>query len=162
EDDFVFTLDPVLGDFMLQSRRLTHPAESRIYSANEAYSRHWHAPARRWLDACKEEGGRTARYIGTLAADFHRNLLKGGIFAYPADTLDPARPNGKLRLLYEAAPLAFLAEKAGGGATDGARPILEIVPTSLHQRTPLFIGNRGDVETVTRLHQAEGPASAGR
>jgi fructose-1,6-bisphosphatase I len=82
------------------------------------------------------------RYIGSLVADFHRNLLGGGIFYYPADSRDPKMPSGKLRLLYEAAPLAFLAKHAGGTASDGTRPILDIQPTGLHQRTPLFIGTK--------------------
>jgi fructose-1,6-bisphosphatase I len=90
------------------------------------------------------------RYIGSLVADFHRNLLGGGIFYYPADTRDPEKPHGKLRLLYEAAPLAFLAEQAGGAASDGVKPILSLQPSELHQRTPLFIGNR---ELVTLLEE---------
>jgi fructose-1,6-bisphosphatase I len=86
------------------------------------------------------------RYVGTLVSDFHRNLLAGGIFYYPADAKDPGTPGGKLRLLYEAAPLAFLAEQAGGAASDGRRPIMDIRPASLHERTPLFIGSRALVE----------------
>jgi fructose-1,6-bisphosphatase I len=86
------------------------------------------------------------RYIGSLMADFHRNLLSGGVFYYPADAKDPSQPHGKLRLLYEAIPLAFLAEHAGGYASDGRQPILDIQPTGLHERTPLFIGNRDLVE----------------
>ncbi len=86
------------------------------------------------------------RYIGSLVGDFHRNLLAGGVFYYPADTKDPSKPSGKLRLLYEAAPLAFLAEQAGGYASDGKQRILDIMPTHLHQRTPLYIGNRSLVE----------------
>jgi fructose-1,6-bisphosphatase I len=81
------------------------------------------------------------RYIGSLVSDFHRNLLGGGVFYYPADTRDPTKPHGKLRLLYEAAPLSFLAEQAGGAASDGTQPILDIQAEALHQRTPLFIGN---------------------
>ena len=88
----------------------------------------------------------SARYIGSFAADVHRNLLEGGVFYYPADTKDPDLPNGKLRLLYEAAPMAFLAEQAGGAASDGTQRILDIEPQTLHQRTPLFIGSRGLVE----------------
>jgi fructose-1,6-bisphosphatase I len=88
----------------------------------------------------------SARYIGSLVADFHRNLLAGGVFAYPADRRDPAKPHGKLRLLYEAIPLAFLAEQAGGFGSDGVQNILDIVPQTLHQRTPFFVGNRGLVE----------------
>ncbi|MEJ2238651.1 MAG: hypothetical protein P8X82_10170, partial [Gemmatimonadales bacterium] len=90
---------------------------------------------------------KNARYIGSLVADFHRNLLLGGVFMYPADA---RTPHGKLRLLYEAAPLAMIAEQAGGAATDGRQPILDIVPTDLHQRTPLLIGSRDDVAFVER------------
>jgi fructose-1,6-bisphosphatase I len=86
------------------------------------------------------------RYVGSLVADFHRNLLAGGVFYYPADSKDPTKPHGKLRLLYECAPLAFIAHQAGGYASDGQQPILDIEPTDLHQRTPLFIGNRELVE----------------
>jgi hypothetical protein len=91
------------------------------------------------------------RYVGSLVADFHRNLLAGGVFYYPADSQDPKKPHGKLRLLYEAAPLAFLAEQAGGCASDGVQNILDIVPDSLHQRTPLFIGNRDLVESAEQF-----------
>lgn len=91
------------------------------------------------------------RYIGSLVADFHRNLLSGGVFYYPADSKDPKKPGGKLRLVYEAAPLAFLVEQAGGYASDGARPILDIEPQKLHQRVPMFIGNRMLVEKAEAL-----------
>jgi fructose-1,6-bisphosphatase I len=84
--------------------------------------------------------------VGTLVGDFHRNLLAGGVFYYPADSKDPSKPHGKLRLLYEAAPLAFIAEQAGGYASDGTGPILDLQPSALHQRTPLYIGNRDLVE----------------
>jgi fructose-1,6-bisphosphatase I len=97
------------------------------------------------------------RYIGSLVADFHRNLLGGGIFYYPADARDPKKPHGKLRLLYEAAPLAFLAEHAGGAASDGAQPILDIQPTELHQRTPLFIGDERLVRTAEAFIRGEMP-----
>ena len=92
-----------------------------------------------------------ARYIGSLVADVHRGLLRGGVFAYPADLRDPKRPRAKLRLLYEAAPLAWIVEQAGGAASDGTRRILELHPTALHERTALFIGNRDEVERAGRF-----------
>jgi fructose-1,6-bisphosphatase I len=96
------------------------------------------------------------RYVGSLVADFHRNLLAGGVFYYPADSRDPDKPHGKLRLLYECAPLAFIAEQAGGYASDGQRPVLDIQPSGLHQRIPLFIGNRELVEEAERYIQRYG------
>ena len=100
------------------------------------------------------------RYIGSLVADFHRNLLTGGVFYYPADTKDPKKPGGKLRLLYEAAPLAFLAEQAGGYASDGTQAILDMQPTQLHQRVPLFIGNRPLVEKAEEFIRQKDLAAA--
>ena len=143
-----FTLDPGPGEFLLSHESITIPEKARIYSVNESNTPRWSESMRRWLDDLKSPGpGRayTARYIGSLVADFHRNLLRGGIFAYPGDSKNP---DGKLRLLYEASPLAFLADRAGGAASDGTRPILDIAPTDLHQRTPLFIGNRDEVERL--------------
>lgn len=144
-----FTLDPSLGEFLLSHESLTMPPTLKIYSVNESNAGLWPEAVRTWLDDLKARSGTartcTARYIGSLVADFHRNLLRGGIFAYPADSNSP---QGKLRVLYEAAPLAFLMEQAGGAASDGRRRILDIEPVDLHQRTPLFIGNRAEVERV--------------
>ena len=153
-----FTLDPSLGEFLLHDEAMTMPEPARIYSINEANAPYWSEPVLRWLDSLKTEGRDvyTARYIGSLVADFHRNLLRGGIFAYTPDTKDPGKPQGKLRLLYEAIPLAFLAEGAGGAASDGTGRILEIQPQSLHQRTPLYIGNRDEVEKVELFHRQFG------
>ncbi len=152
-----FTLDPSLGEFLLSHASISIPPQSKIYSINEANAPHWPRAVRRWIDDLKSPSasGRsyTARYIGSLVADFHRNLLRGGVFAYPGDRQNP---HGKLRLLYEAAPLAFLVEQAGGGASDGTHRILDVLPTDLHQRTPLFIGNRDEVERVEQL-LAEAP-----
>ncbi|MFN2126163.1 MAG: hypothetical protein ACK2UP_21930 [Candidatus Promineifilaceae bacterium] len=107
----------------------------------------------RWLQGQEgDDPHLSSRYIGSLVADFHRNLLRGGVFCYPAEL---KRPNGKLRLLYEAAPLAFLIEQAGGYASDGNQSILEIVPDSIHQRTPLFIGNRYLVERIEHFKREE-------
>lgn len=146
-----FTLDPGLGEFLLTGEGLRIPARAKIYSINDANAPWWPEAVRRWVADMRHGAGKgryTARYIGSLVADFHRNLIRGGVFAYPADTRDPALPGGKLRLLYEAAPLAFLAGQAGGLASDGHSDILDIVPESLHQRTPLFIGNRAEVEAA--------------
>ena len=145
-----FTLDPSVGEFFLSHPNLRLPERGAIYSINEGNEARWDARVRdwvKWLKTPDKANGRpySSRYIGTLVADFHRTLLKGGVFAYPADNKNP---NGKLRLLYEASPLAFVAKAAGGAASDGQRPILDIVPTELHQRVPLYIGSRLDVEEV--------------
>jgi len=144
-----FTLDPGVGEFLLSHPDIQMPERGKIYSINEGYSRWWKAHTREYVEHLKTEGeGRpySGRYIGSLVADFHRNLLYGGIFLYPEDRRDPERPTGKLRLLYEAAPLAFVAEAAGGRASTGFQQILDIVPERLHQRVPLVLGSRLDVE----------------
>jgi fructose-1,6-bisphosphatase I len=148
-----FTLDPGLGEFLLSHENIRLPTPARYYSLNHAHDDFWTAGMRRYaryLQGKDSEfpGGLSMRYTGSLVADFHRNLLAGGIFCYPADTI---YPQGKMFLTYEANPLAFLAEQAGGMATDGHRPILDIKPTALHQRTPLFIGNRELVERLERF-----------
>jgi len=148
----MFTLDPTIGEFRLHEHGIRTPAVGRFYSINESYYQRWSDGYRRVVQTFKgvddPERRKNARYIGSLVADFHRNLLAGGVFMYPADTKSP---QGKLRLLYEAAPLAFIAEHAGGAATDGANRILDIEPTELHQRTPLLIGSRDDVAFVERM-----------
>jgi fructose-1,6-bisphosphatase I len=146
---FGFTLDPAIGAYLLSHERITMPARGSIYSVNEANSDSFPEPYQRFLAHLRSgQAGRTysSRYIGSLVADFHRTLLKGGVFLYP-----PTRhhPQGKLRLLYEANPIAFLAEQAGGKATEGTRNILDIPPTSLHQRTPLVVGSREEVELLS-------------
>jgi len=151
-----FTLDPSLGEFLLSHENITTPFQSKIYSVNEAYEPKWSPEVRdvvRQLkygrdttttrsDAPEVGSGMTARYIGSLVADFHRNLLKGGVYLYPP-TL--SHPQGKLRLMCEAAPLAYIVENAGGYASDGQKNILDITPQSLHERVPLYIGSRDDV-----------------
>ncbi len=140
-----FTLDPSLGEFLLSHPSIQIPEPPKYYSANHAYHKYRSEGIRRftrWLQGMDEEDEReplSERYIGALVADFHRNLLEGGVFYYPSDS---RYPEGKLRLIYEANPLAFIAEQAGGRASDGQRRILDIKPEDLHQRTPLFIGNR--------------------
>ncbi len=144
-----FTLDPGVGEFLLSHPDICISARPKYYSANQGYEQDWSTGVirfTRWLQGTDQEipsKPLSSRYIGSLVADFHRNLLEGGIFYYPAGT---RRPGGKLRLVYEAIPLAFIAEQAGGYASDGRRNILDIQPESLHQRTPLFIGNRELVE----------------
>ncbi|MBD3250055.1 MAG: class 1 fructose-bisphosphatase [Candidatus Pacebacteria bacterium] len=148
-----FTLDPSIGEFILSHPDLKLPEASTIYSINESYAPKWDQAFSDHVASYKSQKNslgktRTARYIGSLVADFHRNLLKGGIFLYPADK---KHPRGKLRLLYEGIPFAYLIEQAGGAASDGQRPVLEIEPTELHQRIPLFVGNKEDVEKVNQL-----------
>jgi fructose-1,6-bisphosphatase I len=144
-----FTLDPGIGEFMLSHEDIKTPFSAGIYSVNEGNEPLWDDTMRdivRQLkfgrDGADNDMGMTSRYIGSLVADFHRNLLYGGVFLYPATT---ERDDGKLRLLYEAAPLAMLVECAGGYASDGTGPIIDIVPNELHQRVPLFIGCRDTV-----------------
>lgn len=148
-----FTLDPSIGEFLLSHPDIRIPAPgARTYSVNEAYYSRWSAGQQRLVDSMKglgsEPGGFSSRYIGSLVADFHRTLLKGGVFMYPADQQNAA---GKLRLLYEAAPMAFLAEQAGGAATNGADRILDLTPGDLHQRTPLYVGETELVDRAARF-----------
>ena len=147
-----FTLDPRIGEFLLSHREFKTPSMGAFYSINESYFDKWSEGYREVVREFKGRKGpsqwnKNARYIGSLVADFHRNLLKGGVFMYPGDTKNP---RGKLRLLYECAPLAFIAEAAGGAASDGRTSILDIEPTQLHQRVPLLIGSKDDVGFVQR------------
>jgi fructose-1,6-bisphosphatase I len=151
-----FTLDQTVGEFLLTHPDIRIPEKPRFYSVNQGYERYWAREIQEFTH-CVQTKNLSLRYIGSLVADFHRNLVGGGIFYYPADTRDPKKPHGKLRVLYEAAPLAFLAEQAGGAASDGIQPILDILPESLHQRTPLFIGNRDLVELAEAYVRGEMP-----
>lgn len=147
-----FTLDPTVGEFLLSHPNIRIPAKPQYYSVNQGYEKYWtEGVARyvRWLQGREGDGeglSLSLRYIGSLVADFHRTLLSGGVFLYPADRKSASRPFGKLRLCYEAAPMAFLAEQAGGYASDGVNPILNIQPNELHQRVPFFAGNREMVD----------------
>jgi fructose-1,6-bisphosphatase I len=146
-----FTLFPSVGEFLLSHENIRIPERGKIYSVNESNYVYWDDKTRglvEYFKAKDKETGRpyTSRYVGSLVADFHRNLLKGGIFMYPADLKDPKKPVGKLRLMVEANPLAMVVEEAGGYASDGHGPILEIQPNELHQRVPLYIGSKKDVE----------------
>lgn len=143
-----FTLDPSIGTFCLSHPDIKIPEDGKIYSMNEGNINQCDESVKKYIRWCQEEDKPTnrpysGRYIGSLVADFHRNLLKGGIYIYPGTTKSP---EGKLRLLYEANPLAFICEQAGGIATDGKKRIMEIQPTKLHQRVPLFIGSKKMVE----------------
>ena len=146
-----FTLDPTVGEFILSHENIRTPEKGKIFSVNEGNYRYWDEGVRNYIDFLKDPsaGHRqsyTSRYIGSLVADFHRNLLYGGIFLYPADRKDPHKPHGKLRLMCEANPMAFIIEHAGGMATTGTQRIMDIEPTELHQRVPLIIGSREDVQ----------------
>jgi len=143
-----FTFEPSIGEFLLSHPNIRTPSRGRIYSVNEGNYAKWSDGMKRYVDWLKQEDKATARpysgrYVGSLVADFHRNLLYGGIYLYPGDGKNP---NGKLRLLYECAPLAFIAEQAGGSASNGDRRIVDIAPESLHQRSPLFLGSPEDVK----------------
>jgi fructose-1,6-bisphosphatase I len=151
-----FTLDQTVGEFLLSHPDIQIPQKAKFYSVNQGYERYWAREIQEYTNDLQSQN-LSLRYIGSLVADFHRNLLGGGIFYYPADTRDPKKPGGKLRLLYEAAPLAFLAKHAGGTASDGTRPILDLKPTSLHQRTPLFIGNADLVRLAEEYIRGEKP-----
>ncbi len=140
-----FTYESSLGEYFLSHPDLKMPTDGNIFSINEGQSRSFAPAVTRYLNYCKENGY-TARYIGSLVADFHRNMLKGGIYIYPATGKDK---NGKLRLMYECNALAFIAEQAGGLATDGKNRIMDIEPTALHQRVPFYVGSRKMVEKAT-------------
>jgi fructose-1,6-bisphosphatase I len=153
-----FTLDPSIGEFLLSHPNIRIPTPpQRIYSVNEGNYGRWSEGQKRLVDHLKGidgTGGKpfSSRYIGSLVADLHRTLLYGGIFMYPGDAKNP---NGKLRLLYEASPLAFICEQAGGRASDGERDILDIPPTTLHQRVPLFIGSTEFVDQAEQYLSAD-------
>ncbi len=151
-----FTLDPSVGIFCLSHPDMRFPETANIYSINEGNYIHFPQGVKRYIKHCQEDDPGTyrpytSRYIGSLVADFHRNLIKGGIFLYPGTTKNP---KGKLRLLYECKPMAFIAEQAGGKASDGYRRILEIQPDSLHQRAPFYTGPKWMVEKVEEFMKA--------
>ncbi len=153
-----FTLDREMGSWVMTQRDIQIPAETAEYAINASNSRHWFPPVKHYVSEL--EAGKTGprgknfnmRWIASMVADVHRILNRGGIFMYPADARDPDKP-GKLRLMYEANPMAFIVEQAGGAATDGRQRILDIQPTELHQRVAVFLGSSDEVERVTRYHQ---------
>jgi fructose-1,6-bisphosphatase I len=145
----MFTLDPSVGEFLLSKANVRIPDRGKYYSVNEGNQKYWEPAVRSYVEFLKSpDEGRapySTRYIGSLVADFHRTLCYGGIFAYPADFKDPEKPKGKLRLLYEASPLAMIVEEAGGSASTGRERILDVTPAEIHQRVPLFIGSESEV-----------------
>ena len=151
-----FTLDPSLGEFLLSHPNIRTPDVGRYLSVNDSYNSQWEAPVQNLMQYYRGQDGKrqpmSTRYVGSLVADFHRNLLGGGLFAYPANRKNK---RGKLRLLYEANPLAFIVEQAGGAATDGTQRVLDVQPTELHQRTPLFIGSKNDVDAARAMLSEE-------
>jgi fructose-1,6-bisphosphatase I len=154
-----FTLNPAIGVYYLSHPNMQYPKKGKIYSINEGYYQHFPQGVKDYLKYCQEETEDrpyTSRYIGSLVSDFHRNMIKGGIYIYPTSS---KAPQGKLRLLYECNPMAFLAEQAGGEAIDGYRRIMEIKPTELHQRVPIFVGSRDMVNKAKEL-MAKYPADA--
>jgi len=154
-----FTLDRDTGSFLLTRATLRIPVQTREFAINMSNLRHWEAPERRYIDECLAgtDGVRgkdyNMRWVASMVSDVHRIMQRGGIFLYPRDRREPDKA-GKLRLMYEANPMAFLVEQAGGAATDGHRRILDIVPASLHQRIAVFLGSRDEVDYVTGLHTA--------
>jgi len=145
-----FTLDPSLGEFILSHENLKIPPSGKLYSVNEGNFGQWEPATQACIQYFREVGGYSSRYSGALVADLHRILFQGGVFLYPGTR---QKPQGKLRLLYEAAPLAFLIEQAGGKASTGTQAIMEVVPDKLHCRTPLVIGSQEDVSLVESFIQ---------
>lgn len=154
-----FTLDPAFGEFLLSHPNIQTPKTANIYSLNEGNYKYWHKGLKKYIKYVQDADDRrgkpySARYIGSMVADIHRNLLYGGIFIYPADRRSP---NGKLRLLYECNPMAFIVEQAGGRAINGKQRILDIKPKALHQRVPIYIGSKNAVDMVEKfLHEEDG------
>jgi fructose-1,6-bisphosphatase I len=152
-----FTLDREQGSWVLTQSNIQIPASTKEFAINMSNKRHWHPPVQRYIDEmlAGKTGARgkdfNMRWIASMVADVHRILNRGGIFMYPADMRDPSQP-GKLRLMYEANPMAMIVEQAGGAATDGKGRIMDIQPTKLHQRVPVFLGSKEEVEIVTRYH----------
>jgi len=152
-----FTLDPEIGAYLLTHPNLTIPADTQEFAVNTSNQRFWEPPVKRYVEECI--AGKTGvrgkdfnmRWIASMVAEVHRILMRGGLFMYPRDTKDPAKA-GRLRLLYEASPIAWLVEQAGGAASTGRGRILEVVPTELHQRVPVILGSRNEVERLARYH----------
>jgi fructose-1,6-bisphosphatase I len=153
-----FTLDREMGTFVLTQSNMRIPEDTSEFAINMSNQRHWEGPVKRYIDEllAGKSGPRgkdyNMRWVGSMVADVHRIICRGGIFMYPRDTKDPNKP-GKLRLMYEANPMAFIIEQAGGAATTGRERIMTIAPTALHQRVPVILGSRNEVERVTGYHQ---------
>ncbi|AQV93301.1 MULTISPECIES: class 1 fructose-bisphosphatase [Cupriavidus] len=160
----MFTLDREAGSFVLTHSNVTIPEDTKEFAINMSNMRHWAPPVRRYIDECLagEEGPRgknfNMRWVASMVADVHRILTRGGVFMYPWDKREPEKP-GKLRLMYEANPMAMLVEQAGGAATNGHQRIMDVQPEKLHQRVSVILGSKNEVERVTRYHlEAEGKA----
>jgi fructose-1,6-bisphosphatase len=152
-----FTLDPEIGAYLLTHPNLQIPADTQEFAVNTSNQRFWEPPVKRYVEECiaGKSGVRgkdfNMRWIASMVAEVHRILMRGGLFMYPRDTKDPGKP-GRLRLLYEASPIGWLVEQAGGAASTGRGRILEVVPTELHQRVPVILGSRNEVERLARYH----------
>ena len=154
---YMFTLDDSIGEFILSKANLEIPETSSIYSFNEANFDKWDAPVRETIQKWRNGNGKTgqtftSRYVGSMVGDVHRTLLYGGVFGYPADTKNV---NGKLRLLYEGAPMSFIMEQAGGLSTTGKERVMEIIPEIVHQRVPVIMGSKQDVEEIIEAYSKE-------
>ncbi|XP_042459109.1 fructose-1,6-bisphosphatase, cytosolic-like isoform X1 [Zingiber officinale] len=151
-----FTLDPSLGEFILTHPYIKIPKKGKIYSVNEGNAKNWDRPTTKYVEKCKfpDDGSspKSLRYVGSMVADVHRTLLYGGIFLYPSDKKSP---DGKLRVLYEVFPMSFLMEQAGGQSFTGKQRALDLVPTKIHERSPIFLGSYDDVEEIKALYAAE-------
>ncbi|MDP3412130.1 MAG: class 1 fructose-bisphosphatase, partial [Polaromonas sp.] len=160
-----FTLNPDLGEFVLTHKNIQVPADTQEFAINSSNSRFWEQPVTRYVNECL--AGKTGprgkdfnmRWIASMVAEAHRILMRGGVFLYPRDTKDPNKP-GRLRLLYEANPIGFVMEQAGGRCTTGRQPMLGVQPTSLHQRIGLIFGSKNEVELIERYHSEPGPSAA--
>ena len=152
-----FTLDPVSGEFVLTNPNMKLPQKGTIYSVNEGNALSWHEPTRKYVASKKEGKPYSLRYVGSMVADVHRTLIVGGMFMYPADKNSP---NGKLRLLYECNPMAYIMERAGGLAWTGRERILDILPKAIHQRVPIYLGSKQNVEELLTFYKAADEAAA--
>jgi fructose-1,6-bisphosphatase I/sedoheptulose-1,7-bisphosphatase len=160
-----FTLDPNLGEFVLSHAEIRVPQETQEFAINSSNARFWEPPVKRYVDECL--AGKTGprardfnmRWIASMVAEAHRILMRGGVFLYPRDTKDPARP-GRLRLLYEANPIGYIIEQAGGRASTGRQPILDVKPSALHQRIGVVFGSKAEVERIERYHREPAAADA--
>jgi fructose-1,6-bisphosphatase I len=155
----MFTLDREQGSFVLTQEHVQIPADTKEFAINMSNMRHWDDPVKHYIDECLagKSGPRgkdfNMRWVASMVADVHRILTRGGVFMYPWDKREPDKP-GKLRLMYEANPMSWLVEQAGGAATDGEQRILDIQPTQLHQRVSVFLGSKNEVDHVTELHRS--------
>jgi fructose-1,6-bisphosphatase I len=155
----IFTLDRGLGDFVLWREKVNMPARGSTYAVNQGNVSKWHPGARNYIERITSRKDKSTsyslRYSGAFAADFHRCLLEGGIYIYPGEVSEGGKSKGKLRLMYELAPLAFVAEQAGGRASTGRGRVLDVVPTGIHERRPIYIGSAAEVELAEKMHVEE-------